>query len=337
MRDALSMLDQCAGSGAIDADTVYAALGLAGNREIAEMLRHIGAHDTAAAVTLFGRLWQDGKDPATLLGELSALERDLLLCAVAPKGGNELLSGAYPAQLLDEFRGRFSAEALVNHIGVLQTALSGLRAGQAKTICELALVTLCEPALSDSLPALRERVAALEQAVQAGGIPVVPAPAEAPAPRAAAPAPPSPEPVPPPAPEPTPEQPEQPEQPEPVAVPVAAPVTATPAAPPSGGDAADVLQRAAKTLPIGLSTILTNPADVTAQRSGDLFLVKTASEFSRKMLDCPEVVTALTAILAADGRPAQVKFAVADAPERPAAEGTDKLSALEKFNIVTFQ
>jgi hypothetical protein len=55
------------------------------------------------------------------------------------------------------------------------------------------------------------------------------------------------------------------------------------------------------------------------------------------MLDCPDVRDRPHGDPRRRRGPAQVKFAVADAPERPAAEGTDKLSALEKFHIVTFQ
>ena len=105
MRDALSMLDQCAGRERIDAETVFSALGLAGTREIAALLRQIAAHDSGGAIESFGRLWQDGKDPATLLGELSTLLRDLLLDAVAPKSGRALRSGSFDDEILDGFRG----------------------------------------------------------------------------------------------------------------------------------------------------------------------------------------------------------------------------------------
>jgi len=168
MRDALSMLDQCSGREKIDVETVYSALGLAGNKEIAALLTSIADHDSAAAITRFEALWQGGKDPATLLGELSDLMRDLLMRAVAPKGGRELLSGGYDEEILNSLKGTFTTGMLVNNIGILQTALGDMRGGQAKIICELALITLCEPGLSDTLPMLRERVNALEQAVKNG-------------------------------------------------------------------------------------------------------------------------------------------------------------------------
>ena len=168
MRDALSMLDQCAGREHIDAETVYSALGLAGNREIAALLDSIARHDSGGAIERFEQLWQNGKDPSTLLGELSALQRDLLLDVVAPRAGRSLRSGSFDDEILDAFRGRFTAEGLIDQIGAIQDALGDMRSGQAKMRCELCLIALCEPRARDSLPALRARIAALEQAIKDG-------------------------------------------------------------------------------------------------------------------------------------------------------------------------
>ncbi|MBR1496352.1 MAG: DNA polymerase III subunit gamma/tau, partial [Oscillospiraceae bacterium] len=180
MRDALSILDQCAGRDSIDVETVYSAMGLAGKREIAELLRQIAAHDTAAAIGLFNRLWQDGKGPSTVLGELSDLLRDLLMRAVAPQGGQALLSGGYDDSILRSFEGTLSTAALVADIDRIQTALRDMRAGQARTVCELCLISLCEPGLNDTLPMLRQRVDALERRAASGLAPAAPAPLPAP-------------------------------------------------------------------------------------------------------------------------------------------------------------
>ena len=173
MRDALSMLDQCSGRERIDTDTVYSAMGLAGNRQISALLGHVARHETGAAIELFERLWQEGKNPATVLGELATLQRDLLLRSVAPGGSGALLSGGYDAQLLDSFENVFSTGALIANIERIQNALDAMRSGQARTVCELCLVTLSQPGLNDSLPMLRQRVEALERRL-AGGLPVIP-------------------------------------------------------------------------------------------------------------------------------------------------------------------
>ncbi|MBO5976352.1 MAG: DNA polymerase III subunit gamma/tau [Oscillospiraceae bacterium] len=163
MRDALSMLDQCSGRSRIDADTVYSAMGLAGRIHICDMLRHILNHDTASAIDLFTELWQGGKDPATLLGELSSLHREILMCIVAPRGGRQLLSGCYDERTLRSFAGKLSTGELVNNINILQSALADTRSGQARTVCELCLITLCESDLGDDIPLMRQRIAKLEK------------------------------------------------------------------------------------------------------------------------------------------------------------------------------
>lgn len=83
MRDALTLLDQCSGSDVITTEAVISAMGLAGNLRTARLLQSIAGGDTAKTLEQFRSLWQDGKDPAALLDELSMLQRDLLMQAVA--------------------------------------------------------------------------------------------------------------------------------------------------------------------------------------------------------------------------------------------------------------
>ena len=174
VRDALSLLDQCSASEKIDVDAVYTALGLAGNRRVAELLDKILRHDTAAVLRLFSAMWMDGKDPSTLLTELSGLMRDVLMVHVAPKSAGELISGAYDAATLSGFAKRMTTEELLCAMDTVQRALSGLRtAGNPKTAAELCLVSLCDDTAGESLQQLRARISRLEEEL-ARGIPVRP-------------------------------------------------------------------------------------------------------------------------------------------------------------------
>ena len=95
MRDALSLLDQCSGSGEeVTEQSILATLGLAGNLQTAELLKKIALRDTDGALTDFSRLYESGKEVGALLNELAGLSRDLLLRKVAPKGGESLLTPA---------------------------------------------------------------------------------------------------------------------------------------------------------------------------------------------------------------------------------------------------
>ena len=181
MRDALTLLDQCCGNECISTDAVISAIGLAGNLRTAQLLRSIAAGDTAGALEQFRDLWQDGKDPSALLDELSMLQRDLLMQAVAPRGGRELLSGAYDPVTLDELSGAFSSAQLLANLQSIQQTLGAMASQPNPRIAaELCLIRLCRPELCDDVPTLCARMDKLEQTVYSGAIP---------APRASAPAP----------------------------------------------------------------------------------------------------------------------------------------------------
>ncbi len=183
MRDALTLLDQCCGNECISTDAVISAIGLAGNLRTAQLLRSVAAGDTAGALEQFRALWQDGKDPSALLDELSILQRDLLMQAVAPRGGRELLSGAYDPVTLDELSGAFSSAQLLANLQSIQQTLGAMASQPNPRIAaELCLIRLCRPELCDDVPTLCARMDKLEQTVYSGAIP---APcASAPAPKA---------------------------------------------------------------------------------------------------------------------------------------------------------
>lgn len=181
MRDALTLLDQCCGNECISTDAVISAIGLAGNLRTAQLLRSVAAGDTAGALEQFRALWQDGKDPSALLDELSILQRDLLMQAVAPRGGRELLSGAYDPVTLEELSGAFSSAQLLANLQSIQQTLGAMASQPNPRIAaELCLIRLCRPELCDDVPTLCARMDKLEQTVYSGAIP---------APRASAPAP----------------------------------------------------------------------------------------------------------------------------------------------------
>lgn len=181
MRDALTLLDQCCGNECISTDAVISAIGLAGNLRTAQLLRSIAAGDTAGALEQFRALWQDGKDPSALLDELSMLQRDLLMQAVAPRGGRELLSGAYDPVTLEELSGAFSSAQLLANLQSIQQTLGAMASQPNPRIAaELCLIRLCRPELCDDVPTLCARMDRLEQTVYSGAIPAPHAPAPAP-------------------------------------------------------------------------------------------------------------------------------------------------------------
>ena len=176
LRDALSLLDQCSGGRAkVDEKEILDVLGLAGNLETAALMDQIARRDTAAALNTLARLYAGGKDVASVLGELSALARDLLLRKTAPQGGASLLTGGYDEATMRALGEQFTAQRLLQMLTVLQSALADLpRSGNRRTDTELCLIRLCDESLDQSLAGLAARVARLEERLTQGGIPAQP-------------------------------------------------------------------------------------------------------------------------------------------------------------------
>ena len=117
------------------------------------------------------RLYGAGKDVGSLLGELSALTRDLLIRKTAPQGGAALLTGGYDENTMRRLSNQFQTARLVQMLGLLQTTIADLsRSGNRRTDTELCLIRLCDPGLDESTAALNARLARVEELL-AGGIP----------------------------------------------------------------------------------------------------------------------------------------------------------------------
>ncbi|MFR3997172.1 MAG: DNA polymerase III subunit gamma/tau [Oscillospiraceae bacterium] len=170
LRDALSLLDQCAAvGGAIDAPAVLDALGLAGNVQTAQLMSLILTRDARGALALLGKLYDGGKDVGAVLGELSALSRELLISATAGEGGESLLSGAYDASTLDSLRAQGTSARFIQLCTILQETAAQLQFSiNRRTDAELCILKLCDETLSGDLAALGARIARLEEQIAAG-------------------------------------------------------------------------------------------------------------------------------------------------------------------------
>jgi len=186
MRDGLSLMDQVLGDGNITEDSVLSATGLAGSIFTAELLKIIISRDTAGALQLFHKLWNDGKDPDMLLNELATLLRDVLLYLTAPDGCARLLSGNFNIDTIHGFTGALRPAMLMKHLETVQSAQDKLKESRNQRMTvELCLISMCDPTLHDDTAGLRARIEELEQKI-AKGAAVTAAPAAQPAPKAKA-------------------------------------------------------------------------------------------------------------------------------------------------------
>ena len=342
LRDALSLLDQCAAvGGSIDAQAVLDVLGLAGNVQAAQLLGFILQRDAKAALLLLNQLYSGGKDVGAVLGELSALARDLLISATAPEGGAALLTGGYDAKTLRSLQPLASNARLIRICSVLQETAASLQFSvNRRTDAELCILRLCDDSLSGDLTALNARVARLEDQLAAGA-----AFAASPAARTAPPPAPAPEPAgaPDTADAPPWEEPEEGPPPygepilasapnaEPAPAPVPAPapepasVPETPGAPAAAEDGAvfeRLLENYKNRLPIHLRGFISM---AKGRLSDGVLTVYCATESQKHMLDNAEAVKAIADVTAgAVGQPVSVRLTVGE----PAGEEHDRMRDL---------
>ena len=187
LRDALSLLDQCAGTGGAITDAVVTTvLGLPDQEEITGLAEAVLARDSARTLQIFQDILASGKEPAVVLQQLLQWLRDALLCQIDPDFPELAIYGKAFSRLQ-----KMAQTIPAGRLATLATRTAdGLRearfAGSVRMATELTLLALCRSggevnaaeweeritALENKettvSPALLQRVAALEEAVQLG-------------------------------------------------------------------------------------------------------------------------------------------------------------------------
>ena len=147
LRDALSILDTCAGVTAkIDADVVRRMAGVTDRSYLFQISDALEAQDAAAALAQLAQLRQQSVDVKRLTEELIAHYRALMLAALP--GGQALLSGVSPEEeaLYLQKGPEMGQREAIRAIRTLGTALEHMTRGSDQRIeLELALFSLSEP------------------------------------------------------------------------------------------------------------------------------------------------------------------------------------------------
>ena len=147
LRDALSILDTCAGDTAkIDADVVRRMAGVTDRSYLFRISDALEAQDGATALAQLAQLRQQSVDVKRLTEELIAHYRALMLAALP--GGQSLLSGVSPEEeaLYLEKGPQLGQREAIRAIRALGSALEHMTRGSDQRIeLELALFGLSEP------------------------------------------------------------------------------------------------------------------------------------------------------------------------------------------------
>ena len=171
MRDGLSLLDQCASAttGELSAQRVYDCLGIAGVRQIGQLMQHIANNDARNALALFNRFYAEGKDLGALLDEMACMARDLMMLKAAPNEAVTMLSGVADDEEVQSLSKSFSAGQLTRMISMIQQTAAGFTRNTSRRLdVELLIVNLCTPELSLDAEAMNARLTRLEEQIRGG-------------------------------------------------------------------------------------------------------------------------------------------------------------------------
>ena len=177
LRDALSLLDQCASAvdGELNAEKVYACLGVAGIHDCGQIMKMIANKDSNAALKLINTIYADGKDMGALLDELLCLSRDLLILKTASGSAINMLSGIVLDDEAQQLAKSFSSGEIVRMMNVIQQTIAGFsRSASRRMDTELCIINLCQPELDANMDALLARLTRLEDQVRTGAFMSVP-------------------------------------------------------------------------------------------------------------------------------------------------------------------
>ena len=171
MRDAISLLDQCAAAAGKDLtlEDALKALGAVDFETYEAVLDAMDAMDAGALLTIMNRKIAAGSDAVRFTEDLTGYLRNLLLFKAS--GGKEDLLDVSAAELagLREREGRFSEDRLIRAIRLLAEARAEMRqTGGSRTALEVAMIRLVRPQMQEDLEALKQRVEDLEKQIAEG-------------------------------------------------------------------------------------------------------------------------------------------------------------------------
>ena len=174
MRDALSILDLCASNNKnIDENTVETVCAMAGNDYLIELTHCLKQGDTEKALMLIDELNNSSVDMLRLLSELTSHFRDLMIVKTVKGAKKPIVCSSKRMQALEKQAEDFDIKEIICCLGILQETASKMQTGNRRSQMELAVIKICNPALSADLDSLERRVTALERGSNVHTFPVI--------------------------------------------------------------------------------------------------------------------------------------------------------------------
>lgn len=179
MRDALSLLDRCSSyEGVIDSAAVASSAGLAGREYIFDLCDCIINKDSANALKVIDKLYNDSCDMERLITELTSHFRNLMVSKAVKNFEDMIICSQGEIEIIREQSARTTLATIMSCIDILTASASTMKQGaNRRTSAELCIIRLCTPSLDSDINALLRRISELESAIASGNITVsAPAP-----------------------------------------------------------------------------------------------------------------------------------------------------------------
>ena len=153
LRDALSLLDQCAAisGGNIKKSDVEDILGLVGNAWTSELAAAIGENDTKKVFSMIDEITKKGKELAQIINELSLCLRSIMIYEAADSLDDSLSLYHIDEKYLEKLKNLFSRERIISALKKLNETAYALKWTNAPRITvEVALLSLCSELCDNS-------------------------------------------------------------------------------------------------------------------------------------------------------------------------------------------
>lgn len=170
MRDALSLLDECAAFKAGEAITyedVLEILGTADTGIFNELFEAILGNDVAKALYVLDEAFMQGKEAGRFVSDFIWYMRNLLIIKSAADYKNLVDISAEMSKSMSEYAKRVSKSSLMRYIRIFSELANRLRSSESKRVMvELATIKLCTPQMDLDKDAVFERISDIESSIE---------------------------------------------------------------------------------------------------------------------------------------------------------------------------
>ena len=185
MRDAISLLELCAGSRLpITPALVTDTIGTMGREGMCRIVTAIADRDFDTLFAAVDGMVRSSKDLSVFWQELIAYYRDMLVVRTTRAAASYLDLTDAELSALQIIAARFTKETMLYHLSLMEDALFAMQRAFAikRTVAEVTLTRMCDPALDTSPEAMLARLSHLEEQMVTGAVsftarPAPPAPA----------------------------------------------------------------------------------------------------------------------------------------------------------------